>query len=204
MCLQDFCLIHLQLNSIYRFLIAWSNQCPWRNSWPSVIIFDILKHFMLIGEKWATILLHNARLTQFIKEGLKWADKYYHRMGDTKVYLIAMGKHVWTWKCMFVFLISSHCEATQGQKTKNQHTWEFWEERGGVGLGSFECKPKESLNGEPPGAGLHSIYTIIHEGCARLSVGLCTVHDIIVELGARLYDTKGGSMHSMRHRSRLL
>ena len=46
----------------------------------------------------------------------------------------------------------------------------------------FECKPKESLNGEPPGAGLHSIYTRIHVGCARLSVGLCTVHDIIVEL----------------------
>ena len=28
----------------------------------------------------------------------------------------------------------------------------------------------------------------------RLSVGLCTVHDIIVELGARLYDIKGGSV----------
>ena len=35
---------------------------------------------------------------------------------------------------------------------------------------------------------LHTIYTTIHEGCARLSVGLCTVHDIIVELGARLCD----------------
>ena len=30
------------------------------------------------------------------------------------------------------------------------------------------------------------------------------MHDIIVELGARLYDIKGGSMHSTRHRSRLL
>ena len=68
----------------------------------------------------------------------------------------------------------------------------------------FECKPKESSNGEPPGAGLHSIYTTIHVGCARLSIGLCTVHDIIVELGARLYDVKGGSVHSTRHRSRLL
>ena len=46
----------------------------------------------------------------------------------------------------------------------------------------FECKPKESSNGEPLGVGLHTIYTTIHEGCARLSVGLCTVHDIIVEL----------------------
>ena len=33
---------------------------------------------------------------------------------------------------------------------------------------------------------MHIIYTTIHESCARLSVGLCTVHDIIVELGARL------------------
>ena len=38
----------------------------------------------------------------------------------------------------------------------------------------------------------------------RLPIGLCTVHDIIVELGARLYDIKGGSAHSTRHRSRLL
>ena len=38
----------------------------------------------------------------------------------------------------------------------------------------------------------------------RLSVGLCTVHDTIVELGARIYDIKGGSAHSMMHRSRLL
>ena len=92
-------------------------------------------------------------------------------------------------------------EATQGQKTKNQHTQTL---RGQIGLGSFECKPKESSNGEPLGAGLQTIYTRVHEGCARLSVGLCTVHDIIVELRARLYDIKGGSVHSTRHRSRLL
>ena len=51
---------------------------------------------------------------------------------------------------------------------------------------------------------MHSIYTRIHVGSARLSVELCTVHDIIVELRARLYDVKGGSVHSTRHRSRLL
>ena len=51
---------------------------------------------------------------------------------------------------------------------------------------------------------LQAIYTTIHEGCVRLFVGLCTVRDIIVELRARLYDIKGGSVHSMRHRSRLL
>ena len=68
----------------------------------------------------------------------------------------------------------------------------------------FECKPKESSNGEPLGAGLQTIYTKVHEGCTRLSVGLCTVHGIIVELGARLYGIRGGSVHSTRHRSRLL
>ena len=60
------------------------------------------------------------------------------------------------------------------------------------------------MNGEPLGTGLQTIYTRVHEGCARLSVGLCTVHDIIVELGARLYDVIGGNVHSMRDRSRLL
>ena len=60
------------------------------------------------------------------------------------------------------------------------------------------------MNGEPLGAGLQTIYTRVHEGCTRLSIGLCTVHDTIVELGARLYDIKGGSVLSMRHRSRLL
>ena len=51
---------------------------------------------------------------------------------------------------------------------------------------------------------MQSIYTRIHEGCTKLSIGLCTVHDIIMELGARLYEIRGSSMHSMRHRSRLL
>ena len=53
--------------------------------------------------------------------------------------------------------------------------------RGEVGLDWLEHKPKESSNGEPPGAGLHSIYTRIHVGCARLFIGLCTVHDICYE-----------------------
>ena len=54
----------------------------------------------------------------------------------------------------------------------------------------FERKPKESLNGEPLGAGLQSTYTTTHEGCARLFIGLCTVHDIIVELRARLLTSR--------------
>ena len=37
---------------------------------------------------------------------------------------------------------------------------------------------------------MHTIYTTIHEGCARLSVGLWTVHDIMVELGARLLTSR--------------
>ena len=88
-------------------------------------------------------------------------------------------------------------------KDKPPHT-EALRGKGEIGLDWLEHKPKESSNGEPPGAGLHSIYTRIHVGCARLSIGLCTVHAIIVELRARLYDIKGGSVHSMRHRSRLL
>ena len=97
----------------------------------------------------------------------------------------------------------SSSEATQGKPRTNHHTRDS-EERGTDRTRLFEHKPKESSNGEPLGAGLHTIYTTVHEGCARLSVGLCTVHDIIVELGARLYDIKGGSVHSMRHKSRLL
>ena len=54
----------------------------------------------------------------------------------------------------------------------------------------FEHNPKESLNGEPLGAGLQTIYTTIHEGSVRLFVGLCTVHDIIVELRARLLTSR--------------
>ena len=67
-----------------------------------------LKMFYVNSEKMSNNPV-NVQLAPFIKEGLKWADKYYHCMGDTKVYLIAMGKHVRTRKCMFVFLISSHC-----------------------------------------------------------------------------------------------
>ena len=99
--------------------------------------------------------------------------------------------------------VKQEVEATQGEPRTNHHTrglWEGGEDRTWL----FERKPKESLNGEPLGAGLHTIYTTVHEGWARLSVGLCTVHDIIVELGARLYDIKGGSVHSTRHRARLL
>ena len=47
-------------------------------------------------------------------------------------------------------------------------------------------RPKESSNGEPLGAGLQTIYTMVHEGYARLSMRLCAVHtcgyDIMVEL----------------------
>ena len=94
-------------------------------------------------------------------------------------------------------------EATQGEPRTNHHTRDS-EEKGRNRTRLFERKLKESSNGEPLGAGLHTIYTTIHKGCMRLSVGLCTVHDIIVELEARLYDIKGGSVHSTRHKSRLL
>ena len=71
----------------------------------------------------------------------------------------------------------------------NHHTRDS-ERRGEDRTRLFEHKPKESSNGEPLGAGLQTIYTTIHEGYARLSVGLCTVHDIIVELRARLLTSR--------------
>ena len=47
-------------------------------------------------------------------------------------------------------------------------------------------RPKESLNGEPLGAGLQTIYTGVHEGYMRLLIRLCIAHtcvyDITVEL----------------------
>ena len=49
------------------------------------------------------------------------------------------------------------------------------------------------------------LYILEYTRAARdYPVGLCTVHDIIVELGVRLYDVMGGSVHSTRYRSRLL
>ena len=81
-------------------------------------------------------------------------------------------------------------EVTQGKPRTNHHTRGLW--RGGEDRTQlFERKPKESSNGEPLGAGLQTIYTTIHGGCMRLFVGLGT-------------DIKGGSVHSTRHRSRLL
>ena len=70
-------------------------------------------------------------------------------------------------------------KANLGQTT----TCETLRRKGMDRIQLFEHKPKESSNGEPLGTGLHTIYTTIHEGCVRLSVVLCTVHDIIVELG---------------------
>ena len=86
-------------------------------------------------------------------------------------------------------LDSSSSEATQGGEPRtNHHTRDS--ERRGRNRTRLEHKPKESLNGEPLGAGLQTIYTTIHEGCTRLSIGLCTVHDIIVELRARLLTSR--------------
>jgi len=66
---------------------------------------------------------------------------------------------------------------------------------------------KMSSNGEPLGAGLHCLYTTLHKGYARLSMRLCTVQcyasDVIVELRLCGNDIKGGSVYSMRCRSRL-
>ena len=81
------------------------------------------------------------------------------------------------------------------------------ERKGRIGLDCLSVNPKRAQMGSllVLDCTLYILeYTRIHVGCVRLSIGLCTVHDIIVELRARLYDIKGGSVHSMRHRSRLL
>ena len=72
--------------------------------------------------------------------------------------------------------MTRHSEATQGKEPRTNHHMQNSEGKGRIGLSRLERKPKESLNGEPPGAGLHSIYTRIHVGCTRLSIELCTVH----------------------------
>lgn len=33
---------------------------------------------------------NNPQFRPFVQEGLKWVEKYYNRMGDTKAYIIAM------------------------------------------------------------------------------------------------------------------
>ena len=178
-------------------------------------------------QSWERKLVHLPTTIQVVisTSSMKWNECQTQMMTNQTIWMVKavqtrvvkwsrLSPHDRAWTCVpnlrdyayntWALLTWMPVEATQGQRTKNQHTCELWEERDGVGLGSFKRKPKESSNGEPPGAGLHSIYTTIHEGCTRLSIGLCTVHDIIVELGARLYDIKGGSVRSTRHRSRLL
>jgi len=72
---------------------------------------------------------------------------------------------------------------TLGENTKDLTTCRDSERTGVERLGQ---RPKMSSNGEPLGAGLHGIYTTIHEGYARLSTRLCTVQcyvsDVIAEL----------------------
>jgi hypothetical protein len=39
---------------------------------------------------------NNPQLHPFVKKGLDWVEKYYHHMGDTKAYIIAMrGCNLW-------------------------------------------------------------------------------------------------------------
>jgi len=60
--------------------------------------------------------------------------------------------------------------AVLGKNTKDPTTHRDSERIGVKRLGK---RPKMSLNGEPLGAVLHSIYTTLHEGYARSSMRLC-------------------------------
>jgi len=80
-------------------------------------------------------------------------------------------------------LDSSSGETTLGENTKDPTTRRDSEK---IGVEKLGQRPKMSSNGEPLGAGLHCIYTTLHEGYARLFMKLCTVQcyasDVIVEL----------------------
>ena len=72
---------------------------------------------------------------------------------------------------------------TLGENTKDPTTHRDSER---IGVKKLGQRPKVGLNGEPLGAGLHCIYTTLHEGYTRPSMRLCTVQcyasDVIVEL----------------------
>ena len=74
-------------------------------------------------------------------------------------------------------------ETTLGENTKDPTTHRDSEK---IGVEKLGQRPKMSSNGEPLGAGLHCIYTTLHEGYARLFMRLRTVQcyasDVIVEL----------------------
>jgi len=82
---------------------------------------------------------------------------------------------------MKVELVTS--ETTLGENTKDPTTRRDSEK---IGVEMLGQRPKMSSNGEPLGAGLHCIYTTLHEGYTRLSTRLRTVQcyasDVIVEL----------------------
>jgi len=72
---------------------------------------------------------------------------------------------------------------TLGENTKDPTTRRDSER---IGVEKLGQRPKMSSNGEPLGAGLHCIYTTLHEGYTRLSMRLHTVQcyasDVMVEL----------------------
>jgi len=83
----------------------------------------------------------------------------------------------------FISLPPTLSEMTLGENTKDPTTHRDSE---GIGLKRLGQRPKMSSNGEPLGAGLHCIYTTLHEGYARLFTRLCTVQcyasDVMVGL----------------------
>ena len=85
--------------------------------------------------------------------------------------------------CRFLFDQLYPNETTLGENTKDPTTCRDSEK---IGVEKLGQRPKMSSNGEPLGAGLHCIYTTLHEGYTRLSMRLHTVQcyasDVIVEL----------------------
>jgi hypothetical protein len=56
------------------------------------LLAAVIPSFELLMTKWETLGEKHPRLRRFTDEGLRWATKYYTRMDDTDLYVIAMCK----------------------------------------------------------------------------------------------------------------
>jgi len=99
------------------------------------------------------------------------ADEYHHQVGDGLEEEIKWIEQ-WEDDVLDMDPQSSPSEMTLGENTKDPTTCRDSER---IGVEKLGQRPKMSSNGEPLGAGLHCIYTTLHEGYARLSINAMLV-----------------------------
>ena len=161
----------LQLRYVQLLMLIMSDllksfgEC--RPAFPSHLLKCFLKLTMWLIQSISTIVFSSSWMILMRRTKL---SSWWHGEIGKKFYNLL--EYLLTNTCRQVFPLLRRPKANLGQTT----TCETLRGRGMGRTWLFECKPKESLNGEPLGAGLQTIYTTIHEGCTRLSVGLCTVH----------------------------